>query len=279
MKSLFVCGKITLLLTVISLTGFISMRNLGENDSGFGTKPHIISREEWGARRPFDSNDLFFYPCDSLKHYLQYIVIHNTLGDFTIQSLQSYHQTTPSYQYNDIAYHFFIDDDGQIYEGREIYVNGAHAGYTEEEQETMKHMESFFESLNRREFLHSSHPKYKKYLSAQIKVRMLDPDWGAIGITIDGSFEDTVPHISQLESLKHLLAYLKITYEIPNDNIIGHSEVDEKISAVRGLTPYHKPGKRYPCPGRSLLQKMDEMKRELPPDTKLAKTKIARHGQ
>jgi len=83
----------------------------------------IIKSEEWGALKPkctYDKNP-----------YISAIIIHHTATSNTyedakqvIRSIQSYHMYTRGWC--DIGYHFIIDKDGKIYEGRPIWAVGAH---------------------------------------------------------------------------------------------------------------------------------------------------------
>jgi len=86
-------------------------------------KPRIISREEWGARNP---------KCEFEKN-LSYnaITIHHTAtsneyvdAKSIIRAIQKYHQDERGWC--DIGYHFLIDKEGVIYEGRPLWAVGAH---------------------------------------------------------------------------------------------------------------------------------------------------------
>ena len=101
-------------------------------------KPTVISRTEWGAR-PLDlkapeefgffdprinPDGVLTYP-DELSAALNTIVVHHSAfphaGPAEIQGL---HMDRRGFA--DVAYHFLIDSDGTIYEGREINIRGAH---------------------------------------------------------------------------------------------------------------------------------------------------------
>lgn len=101
-------------------------------------RPKVVLRAEWGARplNPYAPEEaglfdpqtnpegVLFYPSD-LRGALNTIVIHHSAfshaGPAEIQGL---HMDRRGYA--DVAYHFLIDPDGIIYEGREIHVRGAH---------------------------------------------------------------------------------------------------------------------------------------------------------
>jgi hypothetical protein len=105
-------------------------------------KPVIISRSEWGAR-PLDPEapqeygtydpetnpeGVLIYP-DHLKDVLNTLVIHHSVysGDGPTD-IQNLHMDGRGFA--DVGYHFMIDSEGIIYEGREINIRGAHVqGY------------------------------------------------------------------------------------------------------------------------------------------------------
>ena len=100
--------------------------------------PTIISREEWGARpltlrapeefgvfaAHTNPEGILTYP-DDLNAVLNTIVVHHSAfahaGPTEVQGL---HMDRRGFA--DVAYHFLIDSDGTIYEGREINIRGAH---------------------------------------------------------------------------------------------------------------------------------------------------------
>ena len=86
----------------------------------------IHGRQSWQALQPITQRRLWApYPqplCPSLKR----ITVHHTHSIYTIQSLQVFHQTQDDPK-ADIAYHFFIDRDGKVYEARPMGYIGSHA--------------------------------------------------------------------------------------------------------------------------------------------------------
>ncbi|RKY17427.1 MAG: hypothetical protein DRQ55_15835 [Planctomycetota bacterium] len=86
----------------------------------------IHPRASWGAQ-PLRPNHGAMDP-------IQAITVHHTamarprpgLGGATMRSIQSYHQDVRNWA--DIGYHFLIDPEGGIWEGRALRVQGAHAG-------------------------------------------------------------------------------------------------------------------------------------------------------
>jgi len=101
-------------------------------------KPTIISRVDWGAR-PLDLNaseesgvfnaqynreGVLTYP-DDLSAVLNTIVVHHTaIPNASPDEIQDLHMDRRGFA--DVAYHFLIDSEGVIYEGREIDIRGTH---------------------------------------------------------------------------------------------------------------------------------------------------------
>ncbi|MBI9045022.1 MAG: N-acetylmuramoyl-L-alanine amidase [Anaerolineaceae bacterium] len=100
----------------------------------------IVTRNEWGAIEPnlqgseeglFDANsnlEGWLIYQEPLSKVLRTIVIHHSALPISDgpQEIQSVHMSVRGY--DDIAYHFVIDAQGVIYEGRELNVRGAHTG-------------------------------------------------------------------------------------------------------------------------------------------------------
>ncbi|PIQ08098.1 MAG: hypothetical protein COW71_13485 [Ignavibacteriales bacterium CG18_big_fil_WC_8_21_14_2_50_31_20] len=159
---------------------------------------------------------------------LHYIILHHSAlkEQPGIKIIEYYH--TQKFGYDDIGYHFIIEKDGSIYEGRSIKYMGAHAGQTKEANQLADSIREGKSNLLIKEAL------------------KLDPDYGAIGICLDGNFNLYEPNSEQLNSLKLLLRQLKKEYSIENGNILMHAEVKSKIIEKRGLTFI---GKETVCPG------------------------------
>jgi hypothetical protein len=104
--------------------------------------PTIIARAEWRARPlnleaveefgAFDpqtnSAGVLIYP-DNLRSVLNTIVVHHSAYPYAEPwEVQDLHMDKRSFA--DVAYHYLIDVDGIIYEGREVNIRGAHVqGY------------------------------------------------------------------------------------------------------------------------------------------------------
>lgn len=101
--------------------------------------PPIIARSEWGAREPdhqaanefgFAASPLnpqwYVYP-ESLTDAYNTVVIHHSASllaaNETMADIQDSHMDVNGWA--DIAYHYGIDKDGLIYEGRDIGARGA----------------------------------------------------------------------------------------------------------------------------------------------------------
>ncbi|RWR98730.1 peptidoglycan-recognition protein SC2-like protein [Dinothrombium tinctorium] len=87
--------------------------------------PRIVSRAQWGARKPRSVSRIL---------PVRYVVIHHTVTGFCntqascssqIRSIQRYHMDSRGW--SDIGYNFLVGGDGNIYEGRGWNVEGAHA--------------------------------------------------------------------------------------------------------------------------------------------------------
>ncbi|MFA6528724.1 MAG: peptidoglycan recognition family protein [Candidatus Gracilibacteria bacterium] len=210
-------------------------------------RPEIIGRDQWGAAAPKEGAVFTEYR-EPLDDVLDYIVVHHSsIGSQPgPQEIQRIHMETNGW--DDIGYHFVIDKDGNIYEGRPITLMGAHAGMSEEANNMSE--------------------------SGSVDVdtaRRSDPDYGAIGIVVDGDFNNGGGfNPKQREALLRLTAYLKQEYCIPSSHIFGHDEVKTRIVEAKGLT---LSSGETTCPGIYGSADLAVMKDRLPPDSEKAKTK------
>ena len=101
-------------------------------------KPDIVNREEWSAR-PLDleapeefgifdartnPEGVLYYP-GNLTEVLNTIVVHHSATAYGNPiEVQNLHMDGRGF--SDVAYHFLIDSEGVIYEGRAINIRGAH---------------------------------------------------------------------------------------------------------------------------------------------------------
>lgn len=89
--------------------------------------PHIISREQWGAKNPKERYDAHpYYDKLTLHHAAGFRAENLEEGIVQMQAIQALHQDIRGW--NDIGYHFVVDRAGNIYQGRPEYVIGAHVG-------------------------------------------------------------------------------------------------------------------------------------------------------
>lgn len=94
-------------------------------------KQIITTREEWGADKPITGGDRSYEDITkgenftSLEDYYHTIAIHHAgnVNHPTIKDIQKKHQGGGK---ADVGYHYAIDTDGRIYEGRPIEIKGAH---------------------------------------------------------------------------------------------------------------------------------------------------------
>ncbi|XP_053394885.1 peptidoglycan recognition protein 1-like [Mercenaria mercenaria] len=92
--------------------------------------PDIIDRSVWHARAPKDTT--------RMKNIPKYVLIHHGGTPPGCTSQKECEKVIKSYQkthmvdegWDDIAYHFLVGEDGNVYEGRGWGVNGAHSGST-----------------------------------------------------------------------------------------------------------------------------------------------------
>lgn len=86
----------------------------------------IQGRKSWQALQPITQNRLWAPYAQPLCQQFKQITVHHTHSLYTIQSLQVFHQTQADPK-ADIAYHFFIDSDGEVYEARPLGYIGSHS--------------------------------------------------------------------------------------------------------------------------------------------------------
>jgi hypothetical protein len=178
----------------------------------------VTTRHEWGASDPIWANEIIYYNTAwPLTSTYTTIVVHHTDNDASIKENERRQQGRG---YAAIGYHFFIDQQGSILEGRPLQIMGSHAG----------------QGL-------TSGP-------------LNDPDWGAIGIVLQGDYhhaDDWVLHSTaptiQLQRLRELVTGLRSRFS-GITTLLMHKEV------VRG-------GTATSCPGDSLYNPIATMRTEL----------------
>lgn len=178
--------------------------------------PAILSREEWGARTldleaseetgafnaQFNPAGVLTYSNDLSVALNTIVVHHSAIPNASPAEIQDLHMDRRGFA--DVAYHFLIDPDGVIYEGRGINVRGAH-------------VQGF--------------------------------NTGSVGIVLIGNFNETMPTLSQMDSLEQLVDYLRYTHEIRY--LAGHKDYP-------GQSP-----DGTECPGANLYPLLSDLAREL----------------
>ena len=180
----------------------------------------VKSRKEWGALEPIWANGVIYYNivATPLVKMLDTIVVHHTDNNASIKENER-RETGRSFAA--IAYHFFIEKDGTIYEGRPLEIMGSHAGEGNTPGPTN------------------------------------DPDWGAIGIAVQGDYHHADDWISsddppreQLQSLEKLVIALLSIY--PIRHLLMHREVPRKGNATV-------------CPGDHMASHVQSLRKKLFP--------------
>ena len=96
--------------------------------SGYDASTSITTRSEWGARAPITNDPKRSYEpyTGKLEDTLDSIAVHHSGNSnlHTMKEVQDEHLDEK--ERADISYHFGIDRQGKIYEGRAINVKGAH---------------------------------------------------------------------------------------------------------------------------------------------------------
>ena len=178
----------------------------------------VIGRKTWGAPEPIWRNEIIYYNTNnkSLSSLLNAIVIHHTNNSNSVRDNELKQQRKG---YAALGYHFFVTQQGDIYEGRPLEVMGSHAG-------------------------------------AGIKSGPLnDPDWGKIGIVLQGDYhreDDWFFHTEaskpQLNKVRDLIKALSCKFCIYK--LLLHREIQ------RSGTP-------TVCPGDFMAEKITKMRQEL----------------
>jgi hypothetical protein len=211
----------------------------------------IVDRKVWDNNPLRKLGGVSCYQ-DLLNAYKWIVVHHTAMPDSPgPKEIKRYHLEVVNF--SDIGYHFVIGRDGTIYQGRDIKYMGAHAGYTRQTKEK------------------ESKAKNGAELMA---ARKLDPDWGAIGVVVDGFFfNHNLPSVAQHRSLAWLLKHLSKRFGILEENIISHLEVRDKIVKAQGLT---LASKTTECPGPNLKPIVDDLRSSMISKTIPSKpTKVA----
>lgn len=194
----------------------------------------IVARSDWDESPP-RLRGVTKYP----KLAFDWLVIHHSSFEEPPgpSGLKAYHQEV--YGWADVGYHFIIAADGTIYEGRNLWFMGAHAGQTKEANRGVLEARKRGKSID--------------------EGRKLDPDYGAIGIVLDGAFFDMAPNVAQQNSLRMLVSALQKRFGISWDHVVSHREVKEKAVEARHLT---FAGPETICPGDALQSVVDSLRKQ-----------------
>lgn len=178
--------------------------------------PTIVSRASWD---PGGTPGGIRYDRPLRDVYRTLVVHHSDFPEAPGPAvLKAYHLEVSGF--SDLGYHFVIGPDGTIWEGRPLDRMGAHAGVTSE---------------------------------GARGERRADPDWGAVGIVLDGYFVDAPPPAPQQEALLSLVQHLR--RRLPRiRRVLGHREVRATVEA-RG---HHAVGPPTVCPGDALFTWLEE---------------------
>lgn len=196
----------------------------------------VVPRVEWDTAPPSAAMLANFHTRKLGK--TSFIVVHHS--DFEEPpgpaGINEYHRTVSHFV--DIGYHFVVDKDGVVYEGRALFKAGAHAGITKEQRRDSRK----------------------------------DPDYNSIGIVVDGRFTDAAPPQVQLDALIATVRMLRERFGVPAHQVIGHRDVRTALIEDRGLTYV---GAGTTCPGDGLwpFLPMVRLLSEPPPKPAPAKAK------
>lgn len=178
----------------------------------------VVPRGAWDPS-PLDTGSR--YPRKLERVYTTIVVHHSDFADSPGPLvIKDYHLEVSGF--GDIGYHFVIAPDGLVYEGRPLHRMGAHAGATRE--------------------------------AARGLGRDKDPDWGSIGICLDGNFEADGPPEPQLHALGLLIDDLRARFP-KIERVIGHREVKAELVDARGLTLLSH---ETTCPGSALFRTIED---------------------
>lgn len=200
--------------------------------------PSVVPRADWDPT-PRTPHDATRYRGD-LKQALTTLVVHHS--DFDPpegpQGILAWHLEVSGF--SDIGYHYVIGTDGTVYEGRALDRMGAHAGQSLEANRAVKR----------------ARPRGR---GAVDEARQLDPDYGAIGVVLDGRYDVARPSPAQETALFALLDELTARYDIAPERVIGHRDVKQRLVEDRGLT---FTGPEKSCPGHGVVELLDRWRAE-----------------
>ncbi|MCP5023910.1 MAG: N-acetylmuramoyl-L-alanine amidase [bacterium] len=164
----------------------------------------VMPRSRWGSRKAKH------YNLTKAEDPWRYITIHHSALEESVSTvstqsgaktalrkMQKYHMDSRGW--GDLGYHFLIDSRGQVYEGRSMHWQGAHAGR---------------DNHNR------------------------NNNVGNIGICLIGNFDKIRPTAASLRSLKKLVLNLRQQHRIPSNRIRGHMDWKQTECPGEYLLPF-----------------------------------------
>lgn len=146
------------------------------------TAPAIMPRKRWGARESEKSTLPPLCPDSFALHHTAILSEPSKSIEGKMRDMQDFHMDNRGWE--DIAYHFFIDANGYIAEGRRLSRKGDM----------------------------TTRPGSNVDIS------------GLINISLEGDLTKEKPTQEQLKSLNHLLCWLSNTYQISASEIYGHND-------------------------------------------------------
>lgn len=202
------------------------------------------------------------------------MIIHHTemdevslVGNDPIKQMEFLRDSQMVREFGDIAYNFAITSDGQIFECTPTTHFSYHAGHTKESDNYLKKNLP----LGIKSIREEKDPKKKKQkIEHYINSKKMDPDYRSLGVVLLGNLNNNTPTEAQIRSFKKLMDVKKNEYHIPNKNIIGHNEVNEKVVKASGLTLATSDKKT--CPGNNFPD-LEALKQDLSEDSEQAKKK------
>ena len=178
----------------------------------------VKGRKSWMAPEPIWKNEVIYYNTHRypLQSTLNNIVVHHTNNSNSINENERKQQ---SRKYAALGYHFFIDKSGVVFEGRPLEIMGSHAG----------------QGIKRGP--------------------LNDPDWGSVGIVLQGDYHHaddwfikSESPVKQLKKLEKLICAIKSKYCI--QQLLMHREIK-------------RAGKPTVCPGDHLASKIIALRKNL----------------
>ncbi|MEU8783901.1 peptidoglycan recognition family protein [Streptomyces sp. NPDC048637] len=197
-----------------------------------------FSRAAWGAdeakrfyKDGTESSKPIYFPVQALT--VHHTVTPNNDPDpaATVRAIYEQHASKDGADYGDIAYHFLIDAEGRVYEGRYSGEDGIPAHDKEGNAVTAFHTKGY--------------------------------NSGNIGIALLGTFTDQQPTDAAREKLVVLLAGLAKAHSLdPEANITfinPRDGVKKNVPAISG----HKDWQATECPGAALQGELSTIRREV----------------